>query len=369
MATLASVPAAVVYAGVPAGAQVDSSVTATPIPSTTVLPSPTLPDRPPPPTSLPTASPGDIGAPGNLHVETLKSTSVTLAWTAATPGRHPIAHYELFYYQAFDDVVVMNRIDNVTSHTVTGLRPATEYTFSLSAYDESGDSSGTSRIEVLTPATDVGPDTTPPSEPGPLILIGTTATTAQLRWSPSTDNLGVTGYTVYGFDGWFGSTVRTTVTGTSATVPLDSRFKYLYVRARDAAGNLSPSTNTVTVPTPTSTTPPPPPPPPPATCAATYRTSGEWPGGFVSEVTLTNNGKAPISGWTLRFSFGGDQQIDSSWSSSFQQTGREVKVEPAAWNRTIGVGETLRFGMLGHWSRSNAPPSAISVNGVACATT
>jgi chitodextrinase len=81
-----------------------------------------------------------------------------------------------------------------------------------------------------------GTDTQPPSVPGGLTVTGHTSSSVSLSWTASTDNVGVTGYEVYQ-----GSSLATTVTGTSATVSgLSASTSYTFkVRARDAAGNLS----------------------------------------------------------------------------------------------------------------------------------
>jgi bacillolysin len=89
-------------------------------------------------------------------------------------------------------------------------------------------------------------DTTAPSTPTNLAASGTTATTTNLSWTASTDNVGVTGYNVYR-----GATLVTTVTGTSYTVTgLTAATAYTFsVKAKDAAGNISASSNVVNVTT------------------------------------------------------------------------------------------------------------------------
>ncbi len=89
-------------------------------------------------------------------------------------------------------------------------------------------------------------DTTAPSTPTNLTASGTTQTSTNLSWTASTDNVGVTGYNVYR-----GTTLLTTVTGTTYTATgLTASTAYSFtVRARDAAGNLSAVSNTVNVTT------------------------------------------------------------------------------------------------------------------------
>jgi bacillolysin len=89
-------------------------------------------------------------------------------------------------------------------------------------------------------------DTTAPSTPASLAASGTTATSTNLSWTASTDNVGVTGYNVYN-----GTTLVTSLTGTSGTVSgLTASTAYTFtIKARDAAGNLSASSNAVSVTT------------------------------------------------------------------------------------------------------------------------
>ncbi|MCX4583417.1 carbohydrate binding domain-containing protein [Streptomyces sp. NBC_01481] len=91
-----------------------------------------------------------------------------------------------------------------------------------------------------------GGDTQAPTTPTNLRSTGKSSSSVSLAWNASTDNVGVTGYDVYQ-----GSTRATTVTGTSATVSgLAASTSYSFtVRARDAAGNLSPASTAVSVTT------------------------------------------------------------------------------------------------------------------------
>ncbi|MET8043716.1 cellulose binding domain-containing protein [Micromonospora sp. NPDC005215] len=316
--------------------------------------------------STPSTSPFPPSAPTNLTASEVRTGSVTLTWTAATPGCCAIAGYDITYYQAFDDVIYSASVGAVITTTITGyLRPGRQYSFRVAARDSLGHrSNSTDALTVVTPVTDTGPDTTPPSAPQSLTLGVVTASTATLSWSPSTDNVGVLGYNVYRFDGWFTSTLVATVPGTTYTtsLPPSTPLRNLYyVRARDAVGNVSIASNTITVPT-TST----PPPPPPSTCRVTYRNQSEWPGGFVATVTVQNSGAAPIDGWIVTFSFPGDQQITSGWNATVGQTGATVTARNLDWNRVLAPNGSATFGLQGRWSASAARPTAFLLNGAAC---
>jgi hypothetical protein len=123
----------------------------------------------------------------------------------------------------------------------------------VSARDVAGHRSASSGpVTVVTPRADTG-DTTPPSAPTGLRATATTPAATTLTWSPSTDDTRVTGYDVYRFDGLYISTLIATVTCTTHTFPPVTPRDMLYVRARDAAGNLSASSTVVTVLTPAPT--------------------------------------------------------------------------------------------------------------------
>ncbi len=88
-----------------------------------------------------------------------------------------------------------------------------------------------------------GGDTTPPGAPGNLRVTGTSTSSVSLAWDASSDNVGVVGYDVYQ-----GAVKVSSVAVTSATVSgLAAGTAYQFsVKARDAAGNVSPASATVT---------------------------------------------------------------------------------------------------------------------------
>ncbi|AFH59988.1 glycosyl hydrolase family 18 protein [Paenibacillus caseinilyticus] len=89
-------------------------------------------------------------------------------------------------------------------------------------------------------------DTQAPSAPANLISSAKTSTSVTLSWGASTDNVGVAGYDVYR-----GTALAGTATGTGFTVSgLTANTAYSFtVKAKDAAGNVSPSSNVLSVTT------------------------------------------------------------------------------------------------------------------------
>ena len=102
---------------------------------------------PPTPTGQPPAAPTDF------RVTAVTPTSVTLAWTAATPGSSPIAGYDVNYTQVFNDVYLSQPAGNVTTITVTGsIRPTYQYRFWVLARDTAGrTSTSPAAVTVVTP--------------------------------------------------------------------------------------------------------------------------------------------------------------------------------------------------------------------------
>jgi hypothetical protein len=114
-------------------------------------------------------------------------------------------------------------------------------------------------------------------------------------------------------------------------------------------------------------TPPPPPPPPGGSCRVSYRPN-TWADGFTADVSITNTGTSTVDGWTLGFSFAGNQRITSAWNAVVAQNGTAVTARDASYNRTIAPGASTAFGFQGTYSGSNPSPTAFTLNGTACST-
>ena len=102
------------------------------------------------------------------------------------------------------------------------------------------------------------------------------------------------------------------------------------------------------------------------TCKVTYATQSQWAGGFVAGITIANTGSSPINGWTLKFTFPGDQKITNAWNGTETQSGEHVTITNAGYNGTIAPGGSTSLGFQGTWTSSDAVPAAFTVNGTAC---
>jgi chitodextrinase len=191
-------------------------------------------------------------------------------------------------------------------------------------------------------------DTEPPTAPTALSVTGTTSSSVSLSWAASTDNVGVTGYTVYRGGTQVGTSTVTSYTDTG----LSAGTGYTYtVRARDAAGNVSAASASVTATTNTGggggT----------GTVTAAYHVDNDWGSGFTATVTVTNSGTTAISAWQVTWSWAGNQQVTNSWNASLTQSGTSVTAGNAAYNGTIAPGSSAGFGFQASYTGSNGAPT------------
>lgn len=236
-------------------------------------------------------------APTNLRSTGKTSSSVSLAWNASTDDRGVTGY--IVTYGSGQSMTVTG-----TTAAVNGLTAGTAYTFTVKARDAAGNQSSASAAVTVTTDTvsnscavqawgadtvytggqrvsyggnvyeaqwwtrgdrpdqsgawgvwkligpcgggpGTGTDTQAPAAPSGLVSTGATASSVGLSWNASSDNVAVTGYTVY-----YGS-LSLDVTGTTATISgLTANTSYTFtVKARDAAGNLSAVSNSLTVST------------------------------------------------------------------------------------------------------------------------
>lgn len=112
----------------------------------------------------------------------------------------------------------------------------------------------------------------------------------------------------------------------------------------------SPSVSPTASPTPRPTSPP-----PPGNCAATYRITNQWQGGFQAEVTVTAGANA-IPSWHVHWSFTAGQTITQLWNATQVQGAPNVMVNSTNWNGSLAAGGSTTFGFLGTWNAANPVP-------------
>jgi hypothetical protein len=136
-----------------------------------------------------------------------------------------------------------------------------------------------------------------------------------------------------------------------------------FTDAELAIGGTTPPTSPPPTTTPPTTTPPTTAPPtttaPPSggrTCAATYRITSTWQGGFQGEVTVAA-GAAAITGWTVSWTYANGQVVSQSWSTTLTSSGASVSAQNAAWNGALAASATTTFGFIASAGATNAVPA------------
>ena len=142
------------------------------------------------------------------------------------------------------------------------------------------------------------------------------------------------------------------ITGTPATAGTSG----VTVSATDSAGATGSASFTWTVSTGGSTA---------GACRVAYERN-EWSGGFTANVTVTNTGTAPVNGWTVAWSFPGDQKITSAWNAAVTQSGSAVTATNASYNAAIPPGGNVQFGFQGTWAGNDTSPTTFALNGTTC---
>jgi outer membrane protein assembly factor BamB len=100
-------------------------------------------------------------------------------------------------------------------------------------------------------------------------------------------------------------------------------------------------------------------------CSVTYTVTAQWPGGFGTNVSITNLGD-PVNGWALAWSYTAGQQITQAWNATVSQSGGQVTARNLSYNASIATNGSVAFGFNGSWAGSNPAPAGFTLNGTAC---
>jgi fibronectin type 3 domain-containing protein len=203
-------------------------------------------------------------APGGLTVRA-GSTSNVLTWTAATDNIG-VSAYDVYRNGTY----LATAGPNATGYADKTATAGAGYTYQVAARDLAGN---TTRASVNVNGGSA--DTSPPTAPASLTATATGPTTVALSWQASTDNVGVTGYTVYRGTTAIAAVSGSTTSYTDSGLTPGSAYSYT-VTASDGAGNVSPPSNQASATTQADTTPPSPPGTPSATSVTSTQVSLSW---------------------------------------------------------------------------------------------
>src|SRR5215207_7763996 len=183
------------------------------------------------------------GVPAGLATTLVSQNQVGLTWNASTDN---VGVTSYTVYRGGASLGTVN--GTTTTFQDNTVQPNTSYAYTVQAFDAANNPSGQSApVPVTTPP--VPQDTEPPSVPANLRTTNITYLAVNLAWDASTDNVGVTGYTIYRDGNLLISVSGTTTTYQDGTVAPNTSYAYT-VQAFDAAGNPSGQSAALPVTTP-----------------------------------------------------------------------------------------------------------------------
>ncbi|MGC4816961.1 PQQ-dependent sugar dehydrogenase [Micromonospora sp. DT63] len=180
--------------------------------------------------------------PGNPRVSGLTCNSVTFAWNASTDN------VAVAFYDIYHDGQLMTSVSGGTLSASLTVVPGATWGLYVNARDAAGNVSQASATVTITPPP-CQADTVPPSTPTQ--LTGTASgTTVTLRWTASSDNVGVRAYDVYRNGVKIGTVTGAPPATTFTDSGLAANTTYQYqVLARDGQDNASARSASVAVST------------------------------------------------------------------------------------------------------------------------
>ncbi len=183
--------------------------------------------------------------PTGLKPSTTTKPSVVLTWNASTDDI-AVTGYDIYRNGGSTPYATVS--GSTLTYEDTGVVILSTYTYTVDAFDAAGKHSAQSA-----PISAMIGDTTPPSVPTG--VAATTLSTPQVNvsWNASTDNVGVTGYTVYRNGIALTTVSGSTLTYADKTVAASTAYSYT-IDAFDAAHNHSAQSTPASLVTPGYTT-------------------------------------------------------------------------------------------------------------------
>jgi len=203
------------------------------------------------------------------------------------------------------------------------------------------------------------PATSEPSTPGMPTASGVTTTLASLVWAPSTDSVGVTGYTVQVLKNgtWSDYTTATINVATVTRLAADTSYTFAVI-AHDAPGSNSPRSQPVTFTTlPYGTG---------LTCSVFIQPFNN---GFTMTASILNMAPTTSNGWKLAFSLPASTTVNSVFTGVMSRTGDQATIVNASYSGNIAPGYTIYTGFTASFTGPFTPPSGFVLNGSPCTVT
>ncbi|HVS96519.1 MAG TPA: fibronectin type III domain-containing protein [Puia sp.] len=176
-----------------------------------------------------------------LALTTLSNTSQILTWTQNPYPVNNETNFEVYRgtHTGGPYTLVAITGPDASRDTVTGLTAGTQYYYIVRAVNGTGAAANSNEASGSTTG-----DTQPPTAPGNLTVTGSTQTSISLKWTASTDNVGVLNYWLFVNGQKSYVLPRTTTTFAVQGLTFQQSYSF-YVQAVDAAGNVSPASGQV----------------------------------------------------------------------------------------------------------------------------
>jgi len=173
-------------------------------------------------------------------------TQIRLNWVESASQSYPETQFEIYQSASLNGPFKLIGFSPtlVDSFVVTGLNAKTTYYFKVRPINSTAAAAVSNAASAQTQA-----NTTPPTAPGSLTVTTTSTSSISLIWNKSTDLVGVTFYDIYENGNKIyslpNSASNPDTTYTAYNLVDGNTYNFI-VRARDGAGNVSPSSNQVT---------------------------------------------------------------------------------------------------------------------------
>ncbi|HZF39874.1 MAG TPA: cellulose binding domain-containing protein, partial [Blastocatellia bacterium] len=103
-----------------------------------------------------------------------------------------------------------------------------------------------------------------------------------------------------------------------------------------------------------------------ARCSVNYIVTGQYGVGFNATVNIQNNTGVALNGWSLTWSFSGNQQITGFYNTALTQSGQAVTARNASYNANFPNGSSYLIGFQASYSGTNSIPNNFALNGIPC---
>ena len=97
-----------------------------------------------------------------------------------------------------------------------------------------------------------------------------------------------------------------------------------------------------------------------SSCAAAYSVPTDWGSGFTANLTITDNGTAAITGWTVTYTYAGNQTLANGWNGNWTQSGKTVTITNESYNGSLAAGASTSAGANFNYSGANAAPTSVT---------